>query len=116
LTASPGLPCWLLAVQDWVPELPCAMQIRGMPKAAANEIKTDDFTNRPNVIRCNFPLPYSTIYLGFLPQSRSMHYERAPRFRRWKLDVAPPPLRCAVQGLRYLRPDATSFLMRLINS
>jgi hypothetical protein len=29
-----------------------------------------------------------------------MHYERAPRFRRWKLDVAPPPLRCAVQGLR----------------
>src|ERR1017187_3230539 len=31
---------------------------------------------------------------------RSMHYERAPRFRRWKLDVAPPPLRCAVQGLR----------------
>jgi hypothetical protein len=27
-----------------------------------------------------------------------MHYERAPRFRRSKLDVAPPPLRCA--GLR----------------
>src|SRR5450756_2413751 len=33
-------------------------------------------------------------------RTRSMHYERAPRFRRWKLDVAPPPLRCAVQGLR----------------
>jgi hypothetical protein len=29
-----------------------------------------------------------------------MHYERAPRCRRWKLDGAPPPLRCAVQGLR----------------
>ena len=28
----------------------------------------------------------------------SMHYERAPRFRSSKLDVAPPPLRCA--GLR----------------
>jgi len=23
------------------------------------------------------------------------HYERAPRFRRSKLDVTPPPLRCA---------------------
>src|SRR6267378_898440 len=33
-------------------------------------------------------------------RSRSMHYERAPRFRRSKLDVAPPPLRCAVQWLR----------------
>src|ERR1019366_6846279 len=33
----------------------------------------------------------------------SMHYERAPRFRRWKLDVAPPPLRCAVQGFAPLR-------------
>ena len=32
--------------------------------AAANEIKADDFTNRPNVIRRNFLLPYSTIYLG----------------------------------------------------
>jgi hypothetical protein len=32
--------------------------------------------------------------------TRSMHYERAPRFGRWKLDVAPPPLRCAVQELR----------------
>jgi hypothetical protein len=30
----------------------------------------------------------------------STHYERAPRCRRWKLDGAPPPLRCAVQGLR----------------
>src|ERR1019366_880705 len=30
-----------------------------------------------------------------------MHYERAPRFRRWKLDVAPPPLRCAGASLRY---------------
>jgi hypothetical protein len=30
-----------------------------------------------------------------------MHYERAPRFRRSRLDVAPPPLGCAVQGLRY---------------
>jgi Prolyl oligopeptidase, N-terminal beta-propeller domain len=29
---------------------------------------------------------------------RSMHYERVPRFRRSKLDVVPPPLRCAVQG------------------
>src|SRR5260370_16531896 len=29
-----------------------------------------------------------------------MHYERAPRFGRSKLDGAPPPLRCAVQGLR----------------
>jgi hypothetical protein len=29
-----------------------------------------------------------------------MHYERAPYFKRLKLDVAPPPLRYAVQGLR----------------
>ena len=28
----------------------------------------------------------------------SMHYERAPHFKRLKLDVAPPPLRSAVQG------------------
>ena len=33
----------------------------------------------------------------------SMHYERAPRFRRSRLDVAPPPLRCAVQGFAPLR-------------
>jgi len=32
-----------------------------------------------------------------------MHYERAPRFRRSKLDVAPPALRCAVQGFAPLR-------------
>jgi hypothetical protein len=32
-----------------------------------------------------------------------MHYERAPRFRRSKLDVAPPPLHCAVQGFAPLR-------------
>lgn len=31
-------------------------------------------------------------------QNPSMHYERAPRFRRSKPDVAPPTLRCA--GLR----------------
>src|ERR1700733_16195269 len=30
----------------------------------------------------------------------SMHYEKAPRFRRSKLGWGPPPLRCAVQGLR----------------
>src|SRR5438876_11152074 len=30
-----------------------------------------------------------------------MHYERAPRCRRWKLDGAPPPLRCAGASLRY---------------
>jgi hypothetical protein len=30
----------------------------------------------------------------------SMHYERAPHFKGLKLDVAPPPLRSAVQGLR----------------
>ncbi len=29
----------------------------------------------------------------------SMHYEGAPRFRRSRLDVAPPPPGCAVQGL-----------------
>ena len=34
---------------------------------------------------------------------RSMHYERAPRFRRSKPDEAPPPLRCAVQGFAPLR-------------
>ena len=33
----------------------------------------------------------------------SMHYERAPRFRRSKLGVAPPPLRYAVQGFAPLR-------------
>src|ERR1700730_10683510 len=33
-------------------------------------------------------------------QNGLMHYERAPRFRRLRSDVAPPPLRCAVQGLR----------------
>ena len=33
----------------------------------------------------------------------SMHYERAPRFRRSRPDVAPPPLRCAVQGFAPLR-------------
>ncbi len=32
-----------------------------------------------------------------------MHYERAPHFRRVKLDVAPPPLRYAVQGFAPLR-------------
>jgi hypothetical protein len=32
-----------------------------------------------------------------------MHYERAPRFRRSKLDAAPPPLRYAVQGFAPLR-------------
>jgi hypothetical protein len=32
----------------------------------------------------------------FTQNLRSMHYERAPRFGRSKLDVAPPPLRCAV--------------------
>ncbi len=37
------------------------------------------------------------------PGNRSMHYERAPRFRRSKLDVAPPPLHCAVQGFAPLR-------------
>src|SRR5258708_25481176 len=39
-----------------------------MPNAAANEIKADDFTNRRSVIRRNFRLSYSTIYLGCLPQ------------------------------------------------
>ena len=29
-----------------------------------------------------------------------MHYERAPCLRRSKLDVAPPPLRCAEASLR----------------
>src|ERR1700720_3244298 len=29
-----------------------------------------------------------------------MHYERAPHFKRLKLDVAPPPLRCAGASLR----------------
>jgi hypothetical protein len=29
-----------------------------------------------------------------------MHYERAPRLRRSKPDVAPPPLRCAEASLR----------------
>jgi hypothetical protein len=33
----------------------------------------------------------------------SMHYERAPRFRRSKPDEAPPPLGCAVQGFAPLR-------------
>jgi hypothetical protein len=33
----------------------------------------------------------------------SMHYERAPRFRRSKPGEAPPPLRCAVQGFAPLR-------------
>ena len=32
-----------------------------------------------------------------------MHYERAPRFRRSRLDEAPPPLRYAVQGFAPLR-------------
>ncbi|MGO9305618.1 MAG: hypothetical protein ACLP3R_18300, partial [Candidatus Korobacteraceae bacterium] len=35
--------------------------------------------------------------------SGAMHYERAPRFRRSKLDAAPPPLRYAVQGFAPLR-------------
>src|ERR1700730_368140 len=30
----------------------------------------------------------------------STHYKRAPGLRRWKLLVAPPPLRFAAQGLR----------------
>ena len=31
-----------------------------------------------------------------------MQYERAPRFKRSKLDEAPPPLRCACRAsLRY---------------
>jgi predicted nucleic acid-binding protein len=33
----------------------------------------------------------------------SMHYEKAPRFRRSKPDEAPPPLRYAVQGFAPLR-------------
>jgi hypothetical protein len=32
-----------------------------------------------------------------------MHYERAPRFRRSKLDVAPPSLHCAVHGFAPLQ-------------
>src|SRR6478736_649337 len=36
-------------------------------------------------------------------KGRSMHYEKAPRFRRPKPDEAPPPLRCAVQGFAPLR-------------
>jgi hypothetical protein len=34
-------------------------------------MKADDFTNRPNIIRRNFRLPYSTIYLGCLPQKKA---------------------------------------------
>ena len=33
----------------------------------------------------------------------SMHYEKAPCFKRSKPDDAPPPLRCAVQGFAPLR-------------
>jgi hypothetical protein len=33
----------------------------------------------------------------------SMHYEKAPRFRRSTPDEAPPPLRCAVQAFAPLR-------------
>jgi hypothetical protein len=33
-----------------------------------------------------------------LSLKRSMHYEERLRFRRWELEVAPPPLCCAVQG------------------
>jgi hypothetical protein len=78
LTTPPGFPCWLLAVQDWFPELSCDGQICGMPKAAANEIRADDFPNRPKVIRRNFLLPYSTIYLGCsaLPVGTLPHHHR----------------------------------------
>jgi hypothetical protein len=40
----------------------------------------------------------------------SMHYERAPLFRKSKLDVAPPPLRCAVQGFGLLRRGVTAVI------
>jgi len=30
-----------------------------------------------------------------------MHYERAPHFQEVEADLAPPALRCAVQGFRY---------------
>src|ERR1017187_788153 len=36
-------------------------------------------------------------------QNPSMHYEKAPRFRRSKPDEAPAPLRCVVQGFAALR-------------
>src|ERR1700681_1705172 len=43
---------------------------------------------------------YDLLIEGHYARNQSMHYERAPRFRRSKLDGAPPPLRYAVQGLR----------------
>jgi hypothetical protein len=36
--------------------------------------------------------------------SRSMHYERAPRFRRSKMDVSPPPLRLCRRMLYLVKP------------
>ncbi len=46
---------------------------------------------------------YGALSLPSGVQDGSMHYERAPRFRRSKPDEAPPPLRCAVQGFAPLR-------------
>jgi hypothetical protein len=40
---------------------------------------------------------------GGLSGSWTMHYERAPHFRRSKPGEAPPPLRYAVQGFAPLR-------------
>ena len=43
-------------------------------------------------------------------QNPSMHYEKAPPCRRSRPDVAPPPLRCAVQGFAPLHPVQTRHL------
>jgi len=65
-----------------------------MPKAAANEIKADDFTHRPNVMKEYFQLPYPTIYLGCLPQKtasqtlpRAIRSEQAKHFSRLNLKI-----------------------------
>jgi hypothetical protein len=55
-------------------------------------------TLRP--VPCNYAIqssePFHGADAGLNPAAKSMHYERAPPFRRSKLDGAPPPLRCAV--------------------
>jgi hypothetical protein len=65
----------------------------------ADEVDAGKYFWRSGREKCfSLDIPF---YRTFGPGS--MHYEKAPRFRRSKPDEAPPPLRCAVQGFAPLR-------------
>jgi hypothetical protein len=80
--------------------------VRGTPEPSVSHgrrgWKSRNFSQLPveaEIFLLTFPFIEQAIALT----TRSMHYERTPRFRRLKLSVAPPALRCAGEERKHGR-------------